>query len=105
MTHDLCSLLSINETPEHLTSLIGISAEVGLLIVADACTVEIRLGDLFGIMPGDKDIRLQWRDMRTVVFSLNTGVVDKLFYNRFHRQQVCGIPSSTSPCTTTNDVC
>ncbi|BDA45840.1 hypothetical protein COCOBI_07-6270 [Coccomyxa sp. Obi] len=37
---------------------------------------------------GEEDIRLQWRDTRTMVFSINTGVVDKLFYNRHHRHQL-----------------
>lgn len=40
---------------------------------------------------GNTDLRRFAPDARTVAFSLNTGAIDKLFYNPYHRQQVSGI--------------
>ena len=41
---------------------------------------------------GGADLAGMWPEARTVVFEINTGAVDKLFYNPYHLQQV-GIPS------------
>ncbi|CAL8469091.1 g8632 [Coccomyxa elongata] len=37
---------------------------------------------------GGNDLALMWREARAVVFAINTGVVDTLFYNPYHRQQL-----------------
>ncbi len=41
---------------------------------------------------GGNDLALMWREARAVVFAINTGVVDTLFYNPYHRQQVGSVP-------------
>ncbi len=43
---------------------------------------------------GGANLSDMWPDARTVVFDINTGAVEKLFYNPYHRQQVRGVPSS-----------
>jgi hypothetical protein len=41
---------------------------------------------------GGADLAGMWPEPRTVVFEINTGAVDKLFYNPYHRQQVRDSP-------------
>lgn len=47
---------------------------------------------------GGNDLALMWREARAVVITINTGVVDTLFYNPYHRQQVGGILSLGTSC-------
>ncbi len=47
---------------------------------------------------GGNDLALMWREARAVVITINTGVVDTLFYNPYHRQQVGGVPSLATSC-------
>ena len=41
---------------------------------------------------GGANLSDMWPDARTVVFDINTGAVEKLFYNPYHRQQVRAFP-------------
>ncbi len=39
---------------------------------------------------GNTDLAEFWPEARTVLFEINTGAINSLFYNRYHRQQVSG---------------